>query len=434
MKKILVILLAFPFTLHAQVKIIAHRGASYDAPENTRVSVNLAWQKGADAAEVDIYLTADGRIVCIHDANTKRTSGKNIEVAEANYQMLQTLDVGSFKSEKYKGEKIPLLDDIVAALPRGKELVVELKARMKLLPALKKIIDEEGINKNISFICFDLATITATKKNFPDRQCVWLCNDIDSFFANIDKINSLSLDGVSLRYSIIDSSVVSIVKKHHLKLFAYTVNDEKEMVRLVQSGVAGITTDRPDLLLAHLPSFQNKHGEIVDSRDNKVYKTITIGSQTWLAENLAFHTSSGSFAYKTDEKYEAEYGRLYTLEAAENACPSGWRLPSKEEWDTLILYLGGSSVAGGKLKSLDKWLSPNTGATDESGFAAIPAGSRYHSDGSFNNLGDHACFWSSSKFGDMEGWFFYVNHDRNNIYRNRLRNTSGFSVRCVRDK
>jgi uncharacterized protein (TIGR02145 family) len=77
-----------------------------------------------------------------------------------------------------------------------------------------------------------------------------------------------------------------------------------------------------------------------------------------------------------------------------------------QEWDTLIARLGGSSVAGGKMKSTDKWLAPNTGATNESHFSAIPGGSRYHSDGPFNNLGDHACFWSSSVYDEKTGWFF----------------------------
>ena len=95
---------------HSKVEIIGHRGASYLAPENTVASANLAWEKQADAVEVDIYLTQDSKIVVIHDSTTKRTAGQDMEVAKSTARQLRELDVGSFKNVDYAGEKIPLLE------------------------------------------------------------------------------------------------------------------------------------------------------------------------------------------------------------------------------------------------------------------------------------------------------------------------------------
>ena len=103
------------------VEIIAHRGASYLAPENTMASVMLGWEKGADV-EIDVYLTKDNKIVAIHDETTERTAGTDVNVAESTSEELRKLDVGSFKSEEYAGEQIPFLADIVKTIPPGRKL------------------------------------------------------------------------------------------------------------------------------------------------------------------------------------------------------------------------------------------------------------------------------------------------------------------------
>lgn len=175
-------------------------------------------------------------------------------------------------------------------------------------------------------------------------------------------------------------------------------------------------------------------GTFKDPRDGKVYKTVIIGSQTWFAENLAWKTESGSYAYNDDISFVPVYGRLYSFEAAKNACPAGWRLPSIEDWNVLISFLGDPNSAAGKFKSTIGWKSPNTGANNETGFSAIPGGSKYHSDGSYNNMGEQANFWSATAFDCETSWYLYVDYRRTKIYRDRLRHTSGFSVRCIKDK
>ncbi|MFV2065815.1 MAG: glycerophosphodiester phosphodiesterase family protein, partial [Pirellulales bacterium] len=97
--------------------IVGHRGASHDAPENTLAAFQLAWQRGADGVEGDFYLTSDGHIVCIHDADTERVAGEKLIVAESTLADLRQLDVGAWKGERWRGEKIPTLEEVLATVP-----------------------------------------------------------------------------------------------------------------------------------------------------------------------------------------------------------------------------------------------------------------------------------------------------------------------------
>ena len=184
-------------------------------------------------------------------------------------------------------------------------------------------------------------------------------------------------------------------------------------------------------------------GTFTDKRDGKVYKTIKIGDQVWMAENLAYKTESGSWAYENKEDNVAIYGRLYKQEYANSACPIGWHLPSEAEWTTLINYLGGKKLAGDKLKSKgDLWVSPYTNADNMSGFTALPAGCGPDSKGSFDLLSYNARFWSSTQKvedseGEPEGGIYYIVYDLyfdsgevNKIY---IDSKSGVSVRCIKN-
>ncbi len=118
------------------VEIIAHRGASFLAPENTMASVMLGWEKNADV-EVDVYLTKDNRIVAIHDETTERTAGTDVNVAESTSDELRKLDVGSFKYEEYAGEQIPFLADIVETNPPGRNSTSKSNADKRFCPISK---------------------------------------------------------------------------------------------------------------------------------------------------------------------------------------------------------------------------------------------------------------------------------------------------------
>lgn len=250
MKKIFIFLtlLTVSGISFSQVEIIGHRGASFLAPENTVASSKLAWESGADAVECDIYLSKDNKIMCSHDASTKRTSGQDFKIKESSSKFLRKLDVGSFKDKKYKGEKIPFLKELIEEVPDGKELVIEIKSGSEVLPYLKKEVTKAGENKKFTFISFDLQTITETKKVFPHNKCYWLCSNAELLTRNLRLIPEAGLDGVSLSYGIINKKVATEVKNLNMELFAWTVDDPSEAKRLISLGVRGITTNRPGWL------------------------------------------------------------------------------------------------------------------------------------------------------------------------------------------
>lgn len=210
-------------------------------------------------------------------------------------------------------------------------------------------------------------------------------------------------------------------------------------------------------------------GGVIDI-DGNFYNTVKIGTQVWMAENLkTTHYANGTAIplvnstatwdtltrtskaycwYNDDIANKATYGALYTWAAAMNGasstettpsgvqgvCPSGWHLPGDAEWTELTDYLGGTSVAGGKLKEIGTthWRSPNTAATNESGFTALPGGYRLY-DGAFFDIGDTGHWWSAREGGSTYAWRRYVIYNGSNVSRNGSSKEIGFSVRCVRN-
>jgi len=147
-----------------------------------------------------------------------------------------------------------------------------------------------------------------------------------------------------------------------------------------------------------LEEFKAEQAAKADSRDNKTYKYVTIGSQTWMAENLNY-AAEGSKCYKNNDSNCEKYGRLYTWADAKKACPWGWHLPTNAEWTTLVNYVenadGCNRCAGTKLKSTSGW-SKNGNGTDDYGFSALPGGYGY-SDGYFYDAGYYGFWWSATE-------------------------------------
>jgi uncharacterized protein (TIGR02145 family) len=169
-----------------------------------------------------------------------------------------------------------------------------------------------------------------------------------------------------------------------------------------------------------------------DSRDSKIYKTVKIGEQVWMAENLAYKPISGNYwAYDNKADNIVVYGYLYDWETAKKVCPTGWHLPSDAEWTQLTDNLGGASAAGGKLKATRHWNSPNTGATNETGFTALPGGSRSYS--TFSGIGSNGYWWSVTEDSFFGPWSRLVYHDSKGVGRLDNGKEMGFSVRCLMD-
>ena len=155
--------------------VVAHRGASYDAPENTLPAFKLAWEQGADAIEGDFLLTKDGHIVCIHDRTTKRFCDQDLVVAKSTLKQLKALDVGSWKNEKYEGTRIPTISEVFATIPEGKKIFVEVKCGVEIIPPLAKVIKESNLGcEQIILICFKAEVVKSFKENLPDHKAFWL--------------------------------------------------------------------------------------------------------------------------------------------------------------------------------------------------------------------------------------------------------------------
>lgn len=151
-------------------KIIAHRGASFDAPENTMSAFKLAWEQGADGIETDVYQTADGRIVCIHDKTTKRTANANLNVTQSTYAELSQLDYGSWKNPKFAGEKIPTLDEALEALPGDKYFFVEIKDTPRVVDPIAKLLIEKKCDPHrVILISFSVEVVKACRLKIPNH-------------------------------------------------------------------------------------------------------------------------------------------------------------------------------------------------------------------------------------------------------------------------
>jgi len=195
-----------------------------------------------------------------------------------------------------------------------------------------------------------------------------------------------------------------------------------------------------------------------DLRDGKVYTTVQIGTQCWMAQNLNIGNKIDGSGEQTNnsptpiiEKYCNDnnesncdiYGGLYqwdemmqysTTSGVQGICPTGWHVPTDAEWATLITFLGGESVAGGKMKETGTthWNGYNTGATNSSGFTALPGGYRATS-GLYYTTGWNCTLWSSTQNSTTDAWNRILNENSAYVYRDWHTKGFGFSVRCVRD-
>lgn len=234
-----------------RLKVIAHRGASHLAPENTLASVELAWRLGADAVEVDVRLTRDGQIVAIHDETTDRTAGRHLEVAATHSSQLRLLDVGRHKHPKFAGERIPYLDEVLQTVPPGRQLFVEIKCGPEILPPLVETIASSSKRSQVVTIGFDLATVRAAKTALPDVPTCWLCDKrvLVSYDRSIaEQAKAGGVDGLDVHWSGLTRRFIRAVKAAGLRLYIWTVDDPTQALRLKMLGADGITTNRPGWL------------------------------------------------------------------------------------------------------------------------------------------------------------------------------------------
>ena len=234
------------------VEIIGHRGASWDAPENTVSAMNLAWEQQSDGVEFDIYLTRDGQIVACHDKDTKRTAGVSKLIAESTLAELRLLDVGTWKNVKFAGERIPTLEELLSTVPTGKKVYIEVKCGPEIVPALSQILMTAKLPPaQTPVICFNAAVIASLKELRPDLPAYYLYSlkaDTTAEFL-IAKAQEIHADGLDLSANqFLTKELASQVRSAGLRLDVWTVNDATIARNLVGFGVQGITTDRPGWL------------------------------------------------------------------------------------------------------------------------------------------------------------------------------------------
>ena len=215
------------------------------------------------------------------------------------------------------------------------------------------------------------------------------------------------------------------------------------------------------MVVQEKPSTIGIPGPNITDAENNTYKTVTIGTQTWMAENLKVtkyndgtaipnitdntqwsNLTTGAWSYyNNDVANNAKYGKLYNWYALskisngnKNVCPTGWHVPTDAEWTVLTDYLGGESVAGGKMKEVGttSWNSPNTDATNTSLFTGLPGGYRYNS-GGYGSIGNDGYWWSSTENNTYYAWYRTLFNVHGDTYRNSNYKKFGLSVRCLRD-
>lgn len=244
---------------------------------------------------------------------------------------------------------------------------------------------------------------------------------------------SLYIDGTYMKQLNANTAVTlnNLTEGTHMVKISGDETVEKE-VTINPNQTASVTIDKQKTQTATqacpgMPKF-------TDPRDNQVYPTVQIGDQCWMQKNMNYETGN-SWCYANNSSNCNTYGRLYDWETALKVCPNGWHLPSDAEWQKLVDFLGGKDVAGGKMKETgtSHWESPNKGATNSSGFAALPGGYR-GANGHFDYLTSYAQFWPSTEYSSKYAWARNLNYFDENVFRSyNYSKATGFSCRCLKN-
>lgn len=250
-------------------ELVAHRGASHQAPENTLQAYRLAWQEGARWIEGDFQLTADREIVCFHDPDSARTAPDQppLTITSASLAELRRLDVGSWKSGDFAGARIPTLDEILSEMPTGTGIYIEIKEEAPnlpdIVPALAEALAASTIAPElVTVISFSPEALARVGRTCPALRTLLLCElewDEKSRKAlpGVEEIVTLATGcgalGLGMGNShLIDAALVEGLRKAGLQFHVWTVNAVEEALRYIELGVDSLTTDRPQGLRREL--------------------------------------------------------------------------------------------------------------------------------------------------------------------------------------
>ena len=232
--------------------IVAHRGASKDAPENTIPAFELAWAQQADAIEGDFRLTKDGHIVCIHDENTKNIATTNLVIKDSTLKQLRQLDVGSHHGADYKGTVIPTIAEVFATVPKNKKIFIEIKCGADIIPKLLEEIKTSNLEpEQIVIISFDKEVIQKLKDISPQFKAMLVVSFKRNIFGLITpflktvmkNLKQTKADGLSSGKKYVDKAFVEQVMENGYEYHVWTVDDLDTAKRFREWGAKSITTN-----------------------------------------------------------------------------------------------------------------------------------------------------------------------------------------------
>ena len=247
------------FSAESLPKIIAHRGASHDAPENTLASFRLAWEQQADGIEGDFYLTSDNRVVCIHDKTTKRTAGTGLNVVESSYPELAKLDVGAWKGPKFKGEHIPTLEEVLDVVPAGKYFFVEIKDGPRIVEPIAEILAAKKADPaKVVLISFDDEVVKACREKIPAHHA-YLITSLKDFGkpgrpeAEIAALEACGGQGLLFKSTVpVTPGWFKAAKGNGRTMFCWNVDEPVLGRKMMALGVDFMGSNRPGFVRSEL--------------------------------------------------------------------------------------------------------------------------------------------------------------------------------------
>lgn len=243
-------------------EIIAHRGAVEVAPENTWAAINAAWKQGASAVEIDVRLSKDKQLLVIHDANTFRTAKTNHYVRRITAKRAMRIDVGRWKGERWQGETIPLLSEVLNTLPKKKKLFIDIKQEDDVAPVLIALLHDSNVNlEQVVLLSHSIHLLEQLQQVFPNVSMYLI--EVVFFYessqqwqtieAVLQRVADAGLSGLSLKFigdmnnKEFNRTLKKIIKKarhQQLTLYAWTINQPTVAMHLKLAGFSGIFTDK----------------------------------------------------------------------------------------------------------------------------------------------------------------------------------------------
>lgn len=237
-------------------RIVAHRGASFEAPENTLAAFKRAWALGVEAVELDVRVTKDGEVVVIHDPTTRRIGGVDRPVAEQTLAELRALDVGAWKHVKYRGERIPTLAQALATMPAGRTMFIEIKSGAETAPAIAKVVREaQPTSVAIALQGFDATALAALAGALPDAPAYWTVDPprdardqpIPYPISLIQETEQHGFAGLALDYRGVTDELLAAAGQAGILVDIWTLNDTALLSTWAGRDVRWLETDRPEL-------------------------------------------------------------------------------------------------------------------------------------------------------------------------------------------